>query len=270
MNEQDTETIRITGNCTECGVPVDRSVPVLAGGTFADLLVAHYRAQAAGKKALYCDLHDEDEDERKRIQRSKARRLEMRYDRAAVPQRFREVDWEDFTDTDEGCLAGIAAARRFAEGEDEMGLYLWGEKIGAGKTMMMGAVATALIRRGVRVRWVDVARLLTDLRGGFNSRPYKRAFVQLDPAEPGEVLMLDDLDKPVPTDREVQPLYVAINEWTNAGNPILATANRHLDHLAEDFGQRYGVPIASRLIGACIDIEVDGRDRRLDEVQVAA
>jgi DNA replication protein DnaC len=269
MNERPTETIRITGKCDECGTPVDRSVPVFVGGRFGDLLVKHYREQATGLVPVYCDLHEEDSEERKRAERSAVRRLDSRYNRAGVPQRFREVEWDDFTDVEPGCREALEAVRAFADGDRKMGLCLWGN-LGVGKTMMMGTVATVLIRSQIRVRWIDVARLLTDLRGGFNTRPYKRAFAQLDPAEPGEVLMLDDLDKTIATDREVQPLYVAINEWSNAGNPILVTANRHLDHLAEDLGDRYGEPIASRLVGSCIDIEVRGRDRRLDEVGVAA
>lgn len=271
MNEFTNEIIRITGKCAECGAPVDRSVPVAAGGRFGNLLSAHYRAQASGELPIYCDLHDVESDEMRRdLELDRERRLKMRYDKAGVPPRFREVDWDDFTEVEEGAAPALAEVRRFVAGESAMpGIYLWGT-LGVGKTMMLGAAATALVRRGVRVRWIDVARLLTDFRGGFNSKPYKRAFTQLDPAEPGEVLILDDLDKAVATDREVQPLYVAINEWSNAGNSVLVSANRHLDHLAEDFGERYGAPIASRLIGTCTDFEVTGRDRRLDDLGVAA
>ena len=271
MNERATEIIRIIGNCAECGATVDRQVPVRVGGRFGDFLSKHYREQATGEIPVYCDSHEQDSEERKEIERSQARRREARYEAARVPLRFREVEWEDFTDVEDGCKEALAAAQRFAEGERAMGLYLWGE-IGVGKTMMMGGIATTLVREQCRVRWIDVARLLTDLRAGFNSRIYKRAFEQLDPAEPGEVLMLDDLDKAASnsTDREVQTLYVAVNEWSNSGNPMIVNANRHLDHLAADFGDRYGSPIASRLIGACFDFEVRGRDRRLDEVPAAA
>jgi DNA replication protein DnaC len=270
MSNAPTQIIHITGNCEECSKPVDRRVPVLAGGRFGDLLIKHYREQGTGEVPVYCDRHEQDSEERKEIQRQRERRLEQRYDHAGVPARFREIDYEDFTEVEEGCVEGLAEARAIVAGEGSMpGVYLWGE-IGVGKTMVLGYIATAMVRRQVRVRWLDVARLLTDLRAGFNTRAYKRAVERLDPAEPGEVLVLNDIDKALATDREVQPLYVAIEEWTNAGNPILVSANLHLDHLAVHFGETFGKPIASRLVGVCTEFEMIGRDRRLDDVPAAA
>lgn len=265
-----TETIHVTGNCAECGAPVDERIPVQPVGRFGDLLAKHYRELATGEVPVFCPLHEEASEERQEIERMRQRRLTQRYEAAGVPLRFREIDYEDFTDVEPGCAPALAQARAIVTGHGVMpGLYLWGE-VGAGKTMMLGYIATAMVRRQVRVRWLDVGRLMTDMRAGFNTRAYKRAVERLDPAEPGEYLILNDLDKALTTEREVQPLYVAIEEWTNAQNPILISANRHLDHLAEDFGDRFGKAIASRLVGVCMDFEVVGRDRRLDDVGLAA
>lgn len=265
-----TELLHITGNCAECGGPVDEQVPVQRAGRFGDLLAKHYREQATGEVPIYCDLHEEDSAERKEIEKARGLRLTGRYEAAGVPPVFREIDHHDFTEVEDGCVAALTECRAMIEGKGQMpGIYLWGD-VGVGKTMMLGYVATAMVRRQTRVRWLNVAELLTHLRSGFNTRTYKRATERLEPAEPGEILVLNDLDKGLATDREIQPLYVAIEEWTNAGNPIMVSANRHLDHLAADFGERFGKAIASRLVGVCTEFEVVGRDRRLDEIPAAA
>jgi DNA replication protein DnaC len=266
MNEQ---TLHIKSICADCGDVVEFDAPLrpAADGPFARRLNEIARAQASGEMPVFCPKHEE-EDVRREDAERRASRLQSRYDHGGVPKRFQETEWEDFTDVEDGCKAALAEVRRFTIGQSQMpGVYLWGET-GVGKTMMLGAAATAELRAGGRVRWIDVGKLLTDLRGGFNSVPYKRAYAKLEEARPGEVLILDDLDKAMPNDREAQPLYVAINDWVNAGNRILVSANRHMDHLAHDFGERFGAPIASRLIGVCTEIEVAGRDRRLDEVEV--
>lgn len=268
-NATATETIfHITGDCAECGAPVDRRVPIpRAGGRFGDLLAKHYREQATGEVPVYCDVHELESEERREVERVRKSRLTQRYEAAGVPLLFREIDHHNFTGVEEGCVAALTECKAIIDGRGQMpGIYLWGN-VGVGKTMMLGYVATAMVRRQVRVRWLNVAELLTHLRSGFNSRTYKRATERLEPAEAGEVLVLNDLDKGLATDREIQPLYVAIEEWGNSGNPILVSANRHLDHLAVDFGERFGAPIASRLVGACTEFEVVGRDRRLDPVE---
>jgi primosomal protein DnaI len=258
-----TEVFQIKGKCHGCGTSVNRAVvKPEGGGTFARLLSLIYLEQEQGKRPIYCDTCDEHPDPMSKEE--KALRLNGRYERSNVPPRFREIEWGDL-DNDLGRRAAIGEARRFTIGQSKMpGLFLWGP-VGVGKTRILGAAVTPLIRAGIRVRWIDVAALLTDLRGAFSSAAYTRAHKQLSSARPGEVLVLDDLDKVQAHDREVQPLYVAINQWVNAEERILVTANNHLDHLAKDLGQRYGEPIASRLIGQCSDFEVTGRDRRMDE-----
>lgn len=268
-NATATDTIfHITGDCAECGAPVDRRIPLSrAGGRFGDLLDKHHREQATGEVPVYCDLHEQDSEERQEVERTRQRRLTQRYEGAGVPLLFREIDHHDFTEVEAGSEAALAECKAIIDGRGLMpGIYLWGN-VGVGKTMMIGYITTAMVRRQVRVRWLNVAELLTHLRSGFNTRTYKRATERLEPAEPGEVLVLNDLDKGLATDREIQPLYVAIEEWTNSGNPILVSANRNLDHLAADFGLRFGEPIASRLVGNCTEFEVVGRDRRLDPIE---
>lgn len=152
------------------------------------------------------------------------------------------------------------------------GLYLWSEGdadedltgFGTGKTRIAAAAAQQIVNSGnFDVRWLDVVRLMTDLNRPFSSSAYGRAADRLRQPDAGELIVLDDIDKQPPTDRNLQPIFALVNDCVNGEVPLLITANRNPDDLAEDWGARFGHAVASRIIGHCLDVEVSGRDRRL-------
>jgi DNA replication protein DnaC len=134
--------------------------------------------------------------------------------------------------------------------------------VGRGKTVIAAAAAMERLQRR-HLKWLSVAALLTDLRGGFDSPEYKRALRSIDAQKAMGALVLDDLDKLKPTESALQPLYVAINGWVERPLPLLVTCNRSPDEIAAWAGQTFGEALASRLLGYCQVIEVRGRDRRL-------
>lgn len=159
------------------------------------------------------------------------------------------------------------------------GLYLWSDGVdgaedltgfGTGKTRIAAAVAQYILATGkLRVRWLDIVRAMTDLNLPFSHPTYGRAADRLRAPKEGEVVVLDDIDKQPPTERNVQPIFALVNDCVNGQVPLLITANRHPDDLQADWGERFGHAAASRIIGHCLDIEVAGRDRRLDGTVVA-
>lgn len=167
---------------------------------------------------------------------------------------------------EDGNGEAIVATRAWANGRGiTEGLFLWSEGYGNSKTMLASIAAqVAMAERNLTIRWLDVARLMTDLNLSFNNPQYERAADRLQAPGRGECIVLDDLDKIPATDRNIQPIYVLINDVVNAKAPLILTANRHLDDLARDFGDRFGKALASRLVGHCLDVEVSGRDRRVE------
>lgn len=191
---------------------------------------------------------------------------------AGIPARYRRVTWEG-VEEDEVRKEAIVAARHWAEGTaTARGLYLWsaadgeveGDAYGVGKTRIAAAAALEILGRGRPLRWLDCARLMNDLNLSFKNPQYERAAAKLRAPSPLEVVVLDDIDKMPVTDRNVAPIFTLVNDCVNEETPLIITANRNLDSLAADFGSRFGEAIASRLVGHSLDIEVGGRDRRID------
>lgn len=248
----------IAGTCVSCGESFSYEMedPEL---TSARILLKRSQ-EAARRGELECE-SCEGTRERKEAAEELLRVLELRRIRAGLPLALRGLTF-DAVEEDAPRTDAIRLAKSWAANGG--GILLWGD-VGVGKTRIAAAATEELIKRGIPVRWVPVAKLLTDMRLPFGHKDYAAAQEALRPAKPGEALILDDLDKATGDDRSVQPLYVAIDGWVNAEAPLFVTLNRHLDRLADDFGERYGDAIASRLVGYCEDVNVGGPDRRLPE-----
>lgn len=185
---------------------------------------------------------------------------------SGIPALYRGATWKTIEE-DAARKEAIFAGRRWAGGSSPWkGLYLWSDGYGNGKTQIAAAAALQILEERPRpIRWLDCARLLTDLNLPFRNPQYEKAARKLERPGAGEIIILDDIDKLPATDRNVQPIFALVNDCVGEECPLVITANRHLDSLAKDFGERFGRALASRLVGHCLDVEVSGRDRRLDE-----
>lgn len=251
-------SIERTLECLACG----EDVTVCAHGRSKSLAVRV--ARAAIKAGVNCETCQDRLDAEEAGRELAERREELRLGRlrkARMPERWMAVNFEKVERDPERALA-IDAALQWANAENPRGLLLWGD-VGRGKTVIAAAAAMEYLQRR-RLRWLSVAKLLTDLRGGFDSPLYKAALERIDPAATDHALVLDDLDKINPTAHSLQPLYVAINGWLERPLPLLVTMNRSPDGLADWAGEAFGEALASRLVGYSTVIEVKGRDRRLD------
>lgn len=207
-----------------------------------------------------------DEEIQEALQQESGQRLDpdARGRAAGVPRRYRGVTWKSIEE-DAARREAIDSARGWATGTSaDRGLYLWSRGYGNGKTLIAAAAVHQIFAAGPRpVRWLDVVGLMTDLNLPFNNPQYQRASAKLHPPAPREAVILDDIDKIPATDRNIQPIFRLVNDCVNEEVPLIITANRNLNSLAQDFGARFGAALASRLTGHCLDVEVSGRDRRV-------
>lgn len=138
------------------------------------------------------------------------------------------------------------------------GTYLWGGP-GRGKTHAAACAVRMAVESGTRARLVTAARLLSDVRDGYDGGD-RRA---LERAERVRLLALDDLGAERPTDWAIETLTRLIDARTSAGLPTIVTSNHSIGEIRKLWGGTSGARIASRLAGACQCIEVTGPDRRL-------
>lgn len=145
------------------------------------------------------------------------------------------------------------AARLWADGELR-GLMLLGP-VGVGKTHLAAAAVWRRLRVD-RVRWVRTARLMSQLRAGFDDSARREALAIINGTS---ALVLDDLDKATPTDFGREVVFNAVDSRIEHGSPLLVTTNLELSAI----GERYGEPVASRLAGYCRVLRMTGEDRRI-------
>jgi DNA replication protein DnaC len=176
----------------------------------------------------------------------RAQRLHARIDGSGLPAKYHGVAIPEGPAGD--------AARRWADGELP-GLVLTGA-YGAGKTWLAGAATWRRLQRHP-VHWVDTAHLMTGLRSQFGSKAKTQASAIVQGTG---AIVLDDLDKPSPTEYGCEVIRAAINGRIEAGAPILVTMNRSVSEIAD----RYEPSIASRLAGFTV-LRVQGPDRRLEQ-----
>lgn len=199
---------------------------------------------------------DAAESERKRVEA-----ITGRVRSAGVPAVWGTLTFDQLREhaAHEHQAQAITLAEGWAEG-NVGGVLLHGPE-GRGKSLIAAAATVArCVHSGVR--WLNVAELLLDLRMPFEAPEYVRAQRKISDVG-NAALVLDDLDKLKPSEHQLQPIYVAINGWIEARQPLFVTLNRDLGSLAEWMGQTFGGPIASRLAGYCEVVEIEGDDWRL-------
>jgi len=192
----------------------------------------------------FCDeCLERQEAEERRIEAEE--RFRSRVERSGLPILLHGLP---LPDSDIGELA-----RRWAHGHLP-GLCLTGP-IGVGKTYLAAAGCWERLQsRGCR--WVSVARLMTQLRGGFDNEVRAGAIRAI--TAPSAVI-LDDLDKVNPTEYGREVIFAAIDGRVEAGAPLLVTTNLG----PEQIGARLGDAVKSRLAGYCETVRMVGEDRRV-------
>jgi chromosomal replication initiation ATPase DnaA len=133
--------------------------------------------------------------------------------------------------------------------------------VGTGKTHI-AAGATWMALQSRSVRWVEVARVMAQLRASFGDRDRADALSALTGSDS---VVLDDLDKAPATEQGLSMIFAAIDARIAEGSPLLITMNSSLGELARRLDPKdtgAGEAIASRLqVGRVISLA--GTDRRV-------
>ena len=138
--------------------------------------------------------------------------------------------------------AFVAACLR---GENPHGLLYEG-KLGSGKTFLAAAIASELLERGLKARFIVVPDFLEQLRFSYSAQESNESEI-MSAAMTAPVLILDDIGAHNATPWTVTKMYTLLNYRLNSHLPCVITSNLKPAALAEELGQR----VASRIIEMC-------------------
>jgi len=172
---------------------------------------------------------------------------------SGLPAALRELGMETLA----GRPRTREAVERWAHG-DLRGLLLLGA-VGTGKTFTAAVAAWARLETQ-HVTWMSASAMVAALSSAFGSDERRHA---LEVVAGHGALILDDLDKPRPTEHVAEFLLLAIDNRVNAGSRLLVTMNTAGEELLTRLPEPYGEAIVSRLEGYCETIKLAGADRRV-------
>lgn len=133
---------------------------------------------------------------------------------------------------------------------EDKGIFIYGNT-GVGKTYFLEAIANAK-----RANPENFVALLVEFRDAMQKGSY---FEKLQDFTNKEYLFIDDIGAEKLSDFVLEFLYLVVNKrYENMKRTILAT-NLNID----EFEQRYGERILSRIAEMCIIHELTGEDRRI-------
>lgn len=195
-------------------------------------------------------------------------------DRAAIAEHMREMSAKraakalpgslaDATfDADDGLdPATTETCRRFVEGFDRLaprglGLVLFGP-VGTGKTWHAGQIANALIGRGRKVLFSDMAALDRDMRAD-----YGRGSIEVEQRIKGaDLVVIDDLGVERATPAMVENVFRVVNCIRATVTPAVYTTNLDPMQMLAD-GDPSHARVYSRIMEVCRSVKVNGCDRR--------
>jgi DNA replication protein DnaC len=175
-----------------------------------------------------------------------------RIHRSGLPEKYHALTLDQLDHTP----ALIAAALAWVV--DGGGLLLTGE-VGRGKTMIAGVAARQRLERAP-LMWLTAPLLFARLGSGLSSPQRDQT---LEVLSGSKTLVLDDIDKTRPTEYGAEQTFLAVDQRVEHKSPLLVTSNLAPSQLAARWPEPYGAPIASRLVGYCRVLKVEGVDRRL-------
>jgi len=226
-----------------------------AGFDSFQAMIERYRSLSDDEKAEYAARHDERvRAEYAELQR--LRRVELARSLSHVAERFADRTFANYDPArgNESMTSALALAQLVAD-DYSTGAWFYGDE-GLGKTHLVAAIAHEYIERGIPCPYVSAVRLHDEIKQSYNGdgdvRNGKRDILASLAAM--DALIIDDIDKPVPSQHFTERMYRLVNDRYEAKLPIIVTSNYDPADIAnawEKAGGKRGRTTVDRLIEMC-------------------
>lgn len=153
-------------------------------------------------------------------------------------------------------------------------LYIFGDEkraavyncsaYGTGKTYLMNCIANALNHRRIPSLYVKEEKLFSDIKATYNRDSAETEWEVLDRYYRVPILFIDDLFSAQYKEWAEAKLFSILDARRSNKKITIITSNYSVDRIKERLPVN-GAKIASRIIGQATQIEMIGRDRRLEQ-----
>jgi DNA replication protein DnaC len=141
------------------------------------------------------------------------------------------------------------------------GIYIHGS-VGSGKTHIAHGLNKWLYDNKYSSRFKNTTDLIVSIKEDFEKHGADKER-QVDLLiESKKILFLDDIGAEKMTDFVAETFYRIVNSYYQDMQPIIFTSNLSIGELADKVGDR----IASRIVEMCDIVEIEARDRRMDQI----
>jgi DNA replication protein DnaC len=191
-----------------------------------------------------------------RIERRRARTLS-----AVIPRRYRGA-WFDRPPVSDMPGPTVHVVKRFvrdldANLDDGRGLWITGD-IGTGKTTLAMIISRAALDAGRSVAIYSLPRLLSEIRGTFESESEGSYMDFIDRLAAVDLLHLDDVGAERSSEWVLEQLYAIVNARYEEQRSMVITSNLEPPEVETQIGKR----TVSRLYEMCSPVPLYGEDAR--------
>lgn len=215
--------------CESCGEPVEKRITILDRSRIVPV-------------ACKCKKEKFEREQLESKNKEKQERLKQVITNSLMKEEALSKTFENWNH-ELACERMFDIAKKYADNfremkEQNIGLLIYSEQPGNGKTYMTHAIANELLKKGIPVICVHIDALLNRIKQTFNSYGKEGEATVLNALNNADLLIIDDLGTEQSTDWSEKTIYNIIDNRYRSGLPLIVTTNIPLEDIEKKYHKR--------------------------------